>query len=129
MKIQFKCGYNMACTYTVEKDEYIVRNGCHVDLVRADYLPRLIKACGTVMRSDSGALHKYPPRDVVAELGKTHGYTLVGARWSEDFSTVEYDGETPPSPEYRGSGTYLDPRWYAYCEAFNAACRARSAQG
>lgn len=115
--LQFKVGFDMESEFedTATRRIYRVRVGAHVQNTRSDYLNEVISTIGTV-RCRYPHFHEYPPREIVEEL-RTHfgGISLVGMRYTSDY-TVEYNGKSPPRPLLVwGGNTWIDPRWDRRC--------------
>ena len=108
----FRVGYDLECEYECsDGHRYRRRLGAHVGNTRPDYIETgVLPLIGTVSCRDQP--HRFPPEEVREALSREVGLDLVGARWSEDFEQVEYDGAPPPRPVRVWGGTaWMDPRW------------------
>lgn len=108
---KFKVSYNLECEYEIGGRLYRVRHGCHHSIIRPDYLPKVIALIGTVIHKNE--VHTFPAQEIVALFPG-----MVGARWTEDFQAVEYDGPKPETETvWNGESTvikgYLErfPSW------------------
>ena len=107
----FQVSYDYKALYELGVRSYHIRVGAHRSHAGSDASFELAKAeVGTVMLSDNP--FSFPTKEAVRIFSEMRGYPLVGARYSEDFSSVEYDGETPALKEEEGTVFYL-PYWEA----------------
>ena len=105
---KFKVSYDMESEYTYKGKTYRVRVGAHKSNTRSDYFQTIVKCVGTVMHRDTSGFHEFPDAEVVALFSeRLFGVPIVGAKWSEDFSDVLYQGERAPSHEDAHGSVYM----------------------
>lgn len=123
---KFKVSYDCEAEYEYEGKLYRIRTGCHIRNSSKDYLPQVIALIGTVTHRDHNLVHEFPSREVVEVFNKqTIGGKLVGAKWSEDFSKLIYDGERGNLVQvWDGSTIFYEPfntAWKKWWDERNAA--------
>ncbi len=90
---KFVVSYDLEAEYDFQGKRYRIRVGAHRSLTNPEYFPKIVKCIGTVMHHDHREFHTFPDREVVKVFSEMEGFPLVGARWKDDYSDVEYDGE------------------------------------
>lgn len=96
-KPQFKVSYDLESEYTYKGVTYRIRYGAHRGNCSKEYFPEKVKLIGTVTHQASGdaatGFHVFPDPEAVEVFSKMFEVPLVGARWTETFSDLEYQGQ------------------------------------
>jgi len=102
-KPRFLVSFDCESEYEFKGRKYRVRVGAHRSITRADYFPKVEACIGTVMHNYDN-FHEFPSKEAIEALSEVSmGVNLVGAKWTEDFSEVLYDGAKPETIEDRGT--------------------------
>lgn len=96
-KPQFKVSYDLESEYTYNGVTYRIRYGAHRLNSAKDYFPEKVKLIGTVTHDANAdrtkSFHVFPDPEVVDIFSKMFEVPLVGARWTDTFSDLEYQGQ------------------------------------
>jgi len=123
-KPRFLVSFDCESEYEYKGEKYRIRVGAHRSITRSDYFPMVVKCVGTVMYRDSRKFHEFPTKEAIEALSEVSmGVNLIGAKWTEDFSDVLYDGPKPEIVEDEHtvwSKPYRE-RWHKWWNERNAA--------
>ena len=116
----FRVSYDLASEYSLGSRTFKVRVGAYFRNTSGVYFEQGVRPfVGTVV-CEYPHCHEFPPADVVAALSEHEGVPFVGARWSDDFDEIFFDGEPPPTPVAYGEGSLMAPAYHERCQTRKA---------